>query len=69
MARQVIRQIGKNTQTVGAQYSDPGGNDCFVPGWDRKPGGEQAMGRVKQRVRMGRKLTPKGPGVLRPTRR
>jgi hypothetical protein len=63
-----IKQIGKNTQTVKAVFSDPAGPDCFVPGWDRKVSSEQGMVRANVRKRMGRKLTPIGRGVLRPTR-
>jgi hypothetical protein len=63
------KQVGKKfTQTVGAQFADPGGDDCFVPGWDRKASAEQAMQRVKQRARMGAKKTPLGAGTLRPSR-
>jgi hypothetical protein len=59
---------GKFTQTVKAVFSDPGGDDCFVPGWDRKTSGEQGMARAAVRKRMGRKMTPVGRGTLRPSR-
>ena len=69
MARTPIKQVGgKFTQTVAAQYSDPGGDDCFVPGWDKRVSGEQGMARARTRARMGRKKTPVGVGVLRPSR-
>jgi hypothetical protein len=69
LARTPIHQVGgKNTQTVKAVYADPGGDDCFVPGWDRRTSNEQGMARAKVRKRMGRKMTPLGPGTLRPSR-
>ena len=69
MAPNHIKTVGpKFTQTVKAQFMDPGGDDCFVPGWDRKVSGQQGMERAKVRQRMGRKMSPKLGGVLRPTR-
>lgn len=69
MASKPIRQVGRKfTQTVAAQYSDPAGDDCFVPGWDAKAAGEQGMQHVKPRQRMGIKKTPIGAGTLRPSR-
>jgi hypothetical protein len=69
MARTPIHQVGgKFTQTVKAVNADPGGDDCFVPGWDRRVSGEQGMGRARARKRMGRKMTPVGAGTLRPSR-
>ena len=56
--------VGGFTKTVGAQYADPSGGDCFVPGWDAKAGAEQAMVRCKRRARMGQKMTPRLGGKL-----
>lgn len=69
MARTPIHPVGgKPTQTVKAVFADPGGDDCFVPGWDRRVSNEQGMARAAVRKRMGRKMTPKGAGTLRPSR-
>jgi hypothetical protein len=56
--------VGGFTDTVGAQYADPGGPDCFVPGWDKSAGAQQAMDHVRPRARMGQKMTPLGRGTL-----
>jgi hypothetical protein len=58
------RVVGGFTDTVKAQYMDPSGPDCFVPGWDKSPGGAQAMDHIRPRARMGQKLTPIGRGTL-----
>lgn len=60
---------GAFTDTVGAQFADPGGKDCFVPGWDRYAAGQQAMSRNKARAAMGKKMTPRGAGKLIPAKR
>jgi hypothetical protein len=58
--------IGGFTQTTATQFSRP--NERFVPGWDRQPAMGQEMAHIAPRRRMGRKLTPTGPGTLRPAR-
>jgi hypothetical protein len=57
-------KVGPFTKTVKAQYADPTGSDCFVPGWDKSAGAGQSMDHIKPRRRMGQKMTPKGVGTL-----
>ena len=52
-------------ETTKAVFSDPAGNDCFVPGWDRFAGAQQQMARVAERDALGKKKTPLGRGTLR----
>jgi len=67
--RKVMHNVGAFTDKVGAQFADPAGSDCFVPGWDKYAAGQQAMSRNKQRAAMGKKMTPRGRGVLTPSKR
>lgn len=64
-----MRNVGAFTNTVKAQFMDPGGSDCFVPGWDKYAGAEQAMMRNRKRAAMGKKKSPIGCGVLTPSRK
>lgn len=68
MARNPIKSLDKPA-TVAAVFSDPGGSDCCVPGWDKRAGNEQSMERVAKRAKMGLKKTPLGRGTLMPARR
>ena len=58
-----VRRISGGTKTVGSlNTSLP---QAFHPGWDEQPGLAQAHEHVKRREAMGKKKTPKGPGVMR----
>jgi hypothetical protein len=67
MARKAITKVNATTNTVATQFSKF--DEQWTPGWDKKPGADQAMSRVKTRVRMGTKLTPIGAGTLLKSKR
>lgn len=56
----------KPTETVGTVH--PGFPKGMVQGWDREKGLNQARSRTLTREEMGRKMTPKGPGTMKPAR-
>lgn len=58
-----IKRVGGEKRTVVALNSRM--SDAFVPGWDKAPGAQQQLARVKRRADMGLKKTPVGRSVLR----
>lgn len=61
------RAVTTFTDVTMTQYSTP--KEMFTPDWDGLIASEQSMARVQERVDMGQKMTPRGPGRLRPARR
>jgi hypothetical protein len=66
MARNPIKRIDPPKTTARAQFSTF--NEMFTPGWDKQPAALQKMDRVAERSAMGQKMTPLGPGTLKPAR-
>jgi hypothetical protein len=59
--------IGGNAVTVKAVNSTF--REMFTPNWDERPAMAQERQHVEPRRRMGKKMTPRGRGTLRPARR
>jgi hypothetical protein len=66
MAGKPAKEIAPPKRTTTAVFSGPafGGTECFTPNWDKEVSGGQGMTRAAERVRMGKKTTPRYAGNL-----
>lgn len=59
-----MTRISGGTKTV-ASNTDVAVSQSFHPGWDKEKGLAQANSHIRKRASEGKKMTPKGTGVLR----
>lgn len=62
-----IKNITPFTDTTATNYEGLGGR--FVVGWGVRPGADEKMEQVADRVKQGRKKTPVLCGKLKPKKR
>ena len=64
-----IRKLTPTTTTVAGNQQATNVAAMFHKDWDKLPGAEQGMSRIKARTAQGQKMTPKGAGKMFRSRR